>query len=81
MLPTLSCRQGEILQLIAEGFSTREMAPLMGLSYKTIEKHRQVLMNRLDVHQVSGLTRYAVAAGVIEINTTPLTRPAFAGPS
>ena len=81
MLRTLSCRQGEILQLIAEGFSTREMAPLMGLSHKTVDKHRQLLMDRLDLHEISALTRYAVAAGVIELDTTPLPRPALAGPS
>jgi len=77
-VPALSVRQAEVLQLIAEGYSTKEIATVVGLSRRTIEKHRQSLMDKLDVHEISGLTRYAASHGMIELNTTPLTAAAFA---
>lgn len=61
----LSSRQMEILQLIAEGYSTKQMGGLLCLSAKTVEKHRQGLMTRLDIHNVANLTRYAVSNGVV----------------
>lgn len=60
----LTPRQREILQLIAEGHSTREIAAKLDLSAKTIETHRAQLMSRLDIHDVAGLVRYAIRAGV-----------------
>jgi DNA-binding NarL/FixJ family response regulator len=60
----LTPRQREILQLIAEGYSTREIAVKLDLSAKTIETHRAQLMSRLDIHDVAGLVRYAIRAGV-----------------
>jgi DNA-binding NarL/FixJ family response regulator len=62
----LSSREVEVLQLVAEGRANKQVARELGISIKTVEKHRQNLMNKLDLHDTAGLTRYAVAAGVIE---------------
>ena len=64
-LDLLSPRQREILQLIAEGKSTREIAELLHLSVKTVETHRAQLMDRLDIHDTAGLVRYALRKGLI----------------
>ena len=56
----------EILQLIAEGSANKQAAAELGISIKTVEKHRQSLMNKLDIHDTAGLTRYAIAAGIID---------------
>ena len=56
----------EMLQLIAEGMANKQAAAELGISIKTVEKHRQSLMNKLDIHDTAGLTRYAIAAGIIE---------------
>jgi DNA-binding NarL/FixJ family response regulator len=55
-----------VLQLVAEGQANKQVAAVLGISIKTVEKHRQRLMDKLDIHQTAGLTRYAIAAGVIE---------------
>lgn len=60
----LTARQREVLQLIAEGHTTKEIAHQLGLSVKTVEAHRTQLMDRLDIHDVAGLVRYAIRAGV-----------------
>ncbi len=62
----LSSREMEVLQLIAEGKANKETAAELGISIKTVEKHREKLMNKLDVHDTAGLTRYAIGAGIIE---------------
>lgn len=67
----LTGRQTEILQLIAEGYATKQIADLLSLSVKTIEKHRQDLMNVLNIHNIATLTRYAVSSGVVESNRMP----------
>ncbi len=64
-LDLLTPRQREILQLIAEGKTTKEIAQLLTLSAKTVEMHRAQLMERLDIHDVAGLVRYALRTGVI----------------
>jgi len=61
----LTPRQREILQLIAEGHSTKDMAQRLSLSVKTIESHRMEIMNRLGIHGVAGLVRYAIRIGLI----------------
>lgn len=61
----LTGRQREILQLIAEGKNTKEIADLLGISIKTAEAHRLQLMNRLEIHDVAGLVRYAIRTGLI----------------
>lgn len=62
----LSSRETEVLQLIAEGKANKETADVLRISIKTVEKHRQSLMNKLNIHETAGLTRYAIATGVIE---------------
>jgi DNA-binding NarL/FixJ family response regulator len=62
----LSSREVEVLQLIAEGKANKETAAELGISLKTVEKHRQNLMAKLNIHEISGLTRFAIAAGIIE---------------
>lgn len=65
MLDHLTGRQREILQLIAEGKSTKEMAFLLNVSVKTIETHRAQLMDRLNIHDIAGLVKYAIKAGLV----------------
>jgi DNA-binding NarL/FixJ family response regulator len=62
----LTSREVEILQLIAEGKANKNTADELGISIKTVEKHRQNLMTKLEIHDTAGLTRYAIAAGLIE---------------
>jgi DNA-binding NarL/FixJ family response regulator len=69
--PVLTWRQTEVLQLIAEGYSNKQMAALMFVSIKTVEKHRQALMANLDIHETATLTRYAVSTGVVECHRAP----------
>ncbi|OUL30325.1 response regulator transcription factor [Nostoc sp. 106C] len=64
-LTQLTSRQREILQLIAEGRSTKEIAELLYISVKTVETHRMQLMKRLDIHDVAGLVRYAIRMGLV----------------
>jgi DNA-binding NarL/FixJ family response regulator len=64
--PALTQRQTEVLKMIAEGYPNKRMARLLALSVKTIEKHRQSLMDKLDIHETATLTRYAVASGAVE---------------
>jgi DNA-binding NarL/FixJ family response regulator len=61
----LTPRQREILQLVAEGHTTKDIARRLDLSVKTVEAHRTALMKTLDVHDVSGLVRYAIRTGLI----------------
>jgi len=68
----LSSRELEVLQQIAEGEANKKMAANLGISIKTIEKHREHLMSKLDIHDTAGLTRYAIATGIVE-NSVQLT--------
>lgn len=63
---TLSPRQREVLQLMAEGHSTKEIAFRLGLSVKTVETHRAGLMKRLDIHDIAGLVKYALRKGLTD---------------
>ena len=65
-LARLSSRQREILQLIAEGQTTKDIAQRLNLSVKTVETHRSQLMERLDIHDVPGLVRFAIRVGLIQ---------------
>lgn len=65
--PRLTSREQEILQMIAEGYGNKQIAAELCISSKTVEKHRQQLMEKLDIHDIAGLTRYAIDKGVIEI--------------
>jgi len=62
----LTSRESEVLQLIAEGFSNKQIAVELTISIKTVEKHRQQVMNKLNIHDVAGLTRYALSKGLVE---------------
>ena len=62
----LTAREAEVLQLVAEGAANKQVAAELGISIKTVEKHRQQLMDKLNIHDTAGLTRYAIGAGVIE---------------
>ena len=62
----LTSREVEVLQLVAEGKANKQIAAELGISIKTVEKHRQHVMAKLDLHDTAGLTRYAIAAGIIE---------------
>lgn len=62
----LTSREAELLQLIAEGHVNKQIASELGISVKTVEKHRQHLMEKLNIHDIAGLTRFAIAAGIIE---------------
>jgi DNA-binding NarL/FixJ family response regulator len=62
----LTSREMEVLQLIAEGKANKETAAELHISVKTVEKHRQSLMEKLNIHDTAGLTRHAISAGIIE---------------
>src|SRR6266436_2366124 len=62
----LTSREAEVLQLIAEGRANKQIAAELCISIKTVEKHRQQVMNKLAIHDVAGLTRHAIAQGMIE---------------
>ncbi len=62
----LTSREMEVLQLVAEGKANKESAEELHISVKTIEKHRQSLMEKLNIHDTASLTRYAISVGVIE---------------
>lgn len=64
-LQALTPRQREILQLIAEGHTTKDIAKKLDLGVKTVETHRAALMRRLDIHDVAGLVRYAIRSGLV----------------
>lgn len=61
----LTQREREVLKLIADGLSSKEIAQQLGVSLKTIESHRANLMDKLDIHKVSGLVRFAIRAGLV----------------
>ena len=62
----LTTREAEVLQLIAEGQANKQIAAELCISIKTVEKHRQQVMNKLNIHDVAGLTRHAISKGIIE---------------
>ena len=64
----LTPRQREVLQFIAEGKSTKEVAYQLKLSVKTVETHRRQIMERLNVHDIPGLVRYAIKAGLVNLD-------------
>jgi two-component system, NarL family, response regulator NreC len=62
----LTLRERQVLQLIAEGKSTKDIASLLGISVKTAESHRTRLMHKLDIHETASLVRYAVRQGIVQ---------------
>ena len=70
----LTPRQQEVLRMVAEGLSTRKIAGELNISVKTVETHRAQLMDRLNIHDVPGLVRYALKVGLIELVTKARTK-------
>jgi DNA-binding NarL/FixJ family response regulator len=66
LAPLLSSRELEVLQLVAEGKANKETADELHISVKTVEKHRHNVMEKLNIHDTAGLTRYAISTGIIE---------------
>ena len=64
----LSTRERQVLQLIAEGKGTKEIAKLLNRSVKTVESHRKNIMDKLNIHTVAELTTYAIQEGMVQIN-------------
>jgi DNA-binding NarL/FixJ family response regulator len=62
----LTSRELEVIQLVAEGQANKQVAAELNISIKTVEKHRQHLMDKLNIHDTAGLTRYAIAQGIVE---------------
>ncbi len=62
----LTSRELEVIQLVAEGMANKQVAVELKISIKTVEKHRQHLMDKLNIHDTAGLTRYAISRGIIE---------------
>jgi DNA-binding NarL/FixJ family response regulator len=73
---SLTPREREVLQLVAEGKGNKRMASDLCISIKTVEKHRQQAMNKLNIHDIAGLTRYAIAQGIIESTPRLVAEPA-----
>jgi DNA-binding NarL/FixJ family response regulator len=67
----LTVREGQVLRLIAQGAANKQMAADLGISVKTIEKHRQHLMKKLGIHDIASLTRYAAEKGIIRVGPEP----------
>ena len=65
----LTAREREVLVLIAEGKSNKEIATKLGIGVRTIETHRERIMRRLDIHSVAGLTKFAIANGLIALES------------
>lgn len=66
-LDRLTSREREILQMIAEGNTTKEVAARLGISVKTADSHRTHVMTKLDIHDIAGLTRFAIQSGLVEV--------------
>jgi DNA-binding NarL/FixJ family response regulator len=73
-LPRLTTRETEVLQLIAAGHANKQIADSLNISIKTVEKHRQQMMAKLNIHEVATLTRYAISKGLVA--NTPANQPA-----
>jgi DNA-binding NarL/FixJ family response regulator len=64
-MDVLTLRQREVLRLVAEGSSSKQIAGRLGLSAKTVEAHRAAIMDRLDIHDLAGLVRFAIRSGLV----------------
>ena len=63
----LSARERQVLQMVAEGNTTKEVASSLGISIKTAESHRSHIIEKLDIHDTAGLVRYAIRAGLVQL--------------
>jgi DNA-binding NarL/FixJ family response regulator len=75
VVKALTGRQTEILQLVAEGHTTKGIALILAISVKTVERHRQVVMDKLNIHEIASLTRYAISAGIVNADYSPICHP------
>lgn len=62
----LTARERQVLQLVAEGKTTKDIASLLGIAIKTAESHRTRLMRKLDIHETASLVRYAIRRGLVQ---------------
>ena len=67
-LAELTARQAEVLKMIAEGHATKEIAQRLNISVKTVETHRAQIMDRLNIHDIAGLVRYALRVGLVKLD-------------
>ena len=67
-LDVLSRREQQVLQLVADGFSNPEIAEKLGISPKTVARHRERIMNKLDIHSCTALVKYAIRTGLIDLH-------------
>jgi DNA-binding NarL/FixJ family response regulator len=74
-LPTLTVREREVTQLLAEGKSSKEVASLLNLSTKTVETHRSNIMRKLSLHSIRDLVVYAIKNNIIQIQVPPVSSP------
>jgi DNA-binding NarL/FixJ family response regulator len=74
---SITSREREVLKLVADGHPNKRMASMMGISIKTVEKHRQQVMDTLGIHDTAGLTRYAVAHGIVDGGERSFGAPAM----
>jgi two-component system nitrate/nitrite response regulator NarL len=79
--PELSLREREVLTLIAEGFSNKEAGGLLGVSVRTVEKHRERIMNKLGLHSVVELTKYAIGNQMVRVSEVLPQTPDAPAPS
>jgi DNA-binding NarL/FixJ family response regulator len=68
--PVITVRENQVLMLIADGLANKQIASELNISIKTVENHRQGLMNRLNIHEVAGLTRYAICQVPVRIHVS-----------
>lgn len=73
----LTLRESEVLQMVAEGYANKQIAEQLSISIKTVEKHRQQLMDKLNIHQTAGLTRHAIDCGMVEASIQDANRPKY----
>jgi len=74
-LARLTNREREVLLYIAEGFSNKEIACQLNIGVRTVETHRERIMRKLDIHSIAGLTRFAIAQGMVSVMAVPTTAP------
>ena len=72
-LSLLTSREREVLQLIAEGKKTKEIASILNISFKTVENHRTQVMNKLNIYSVADLTKYAIREGLTSVGPSILS--------
>ena len=79
-LERLTPRQREVLQLVAEGHSSKDIGHTLHIGTKTVENHRTQLMHQLDIHDVTGLVRYAIRKGLVSVEEEPSGEPRLCTP-